>query len=55
MKPYALKNFSERYIKDKNIQDVGCYVWTPYLNIKTEYRDDFEIYDDEEYPDDVIF
>lgn len=49
MKPYALKNFSERYIKDKNINDVGCYVWTPYLNIKSEYRDDFEIYDDEEY------
>ena len=22
MKPYALKNFSERYIKDKNINDV---------------------------------
>lgn len=49
MKPYALKNFSEQYIKDKNINDVGCYVWTPYLNIKSKYRDDFEIYDDEEY------
>ena len=49
MKPYALKNYSERYIKDKNIQDIGCYVWTPYLNIKSEYRDDFDIYDDEEY------
>lgn len=49
MKPYAFKNYSERYIKDKNIQDVGSYVWTPYLNIKSEYRDDFEIYDDEEY------
>lgn len=48
MKPYALKNFSERYVKDKNINDVGRYVWTPYLNIKSEYRDDFEIYDDEE-------
>lgn len=49
MKPYALKNFSEGYIKDRNIQEIGCYVWTPYLNIKSEYRDDFEIYDDEEY------
>ena len=49
MKPYALKNFSERFVKDTNIQDVGSYVWTPYLNIKSEYRDDFEIYDDEEY------
>ena len=49
MKPYALKNFSEGYIKDKNIQEIGCYVWTPYLNIKSEYRDDFEIWDDEEY------
>ena len=49
MKPYALKNFSERFVKDKNIQDVGSYVWTPYLNIKSEYRNDFEIYDDEEY------
>lgn len=49
MKPYALKNFSEGYIKDKNIQQIGCYVWTPYLNIKSEYRDDFEIWDDEEY------
>ena len=49
MKPYALKNFSEGYIKDRNIQEIGCYVWTPYLNIKSEYRDDFEIWDDEEY------
>ena len=49
MKPYALKNFSERFVKDTNIQDIGSYVWTPYLNIKSEYRDDFEIYDDEEY------
>lgn len=49
MKPYALKNFSECYVKNKNITDVGCYVWTPYLNIKSEYRNDFDIYDDEEY------
>lgn len=49
MKPYALTNFSERYVKNKNITDVGCYVWTPYLNLKSEYKDDFEIYDDEEY------
>ena len=49
MKAYALKNRSSDYLKNTNINDVGCYVWTPYLNIKSEYRDDFEIYDDEEY------
>ena len=49
MKAYALKNRSSDYLKNTNINDVGYYVWTPYLNIKSEYRDDFEIYDDEEY------
>ena len=49
MKAYALKYMSSDYLKNVNIRDVGSYVWTPYLNIKSEYRDDFEIYDDEEY------
>ena len=49
MKPYALKYFDADYLKDADITKIGMYVWTPYLNIKSEYRDDFEIWDDEEY------
>ena len=49
MKTYAMRNMNADYLKDTNICEIGCYVWTPYLNIKSEYRNDFEIYDDEEY------
>ena len=42
MKPYALKNYSERALKH-NIQDIGVNVWTDILNIKEEYRDDFSM------------
>ena len=49
MKTYAMRNMNADYLKDTNICDIGCYVWTPYLNIKSKYRDDFEIFDDEEY------
>lgn len=50
MKPYAMRYITNAdELKNTNIKDVGSYVWTPYLNIKSEYRDDFEIWDDEEY------
>ena len=50
MKPYAMKYITDvDELKNTNIKDVGSYVWTPYLNIKSEYRNDFEIWDDEEY------
>ena len=43
MKPYALKNFSENYIKDANIPQIGVNVWTKCSNIKDEYFADYEI------------
>lgn len=48
MKTYATKYFNAEYLKDTNICDVGVYVWTPYLNIKDEFKNDFDIFDDEE-------
>ena len=42
-------NSSQFFVKDSNIQDVGSYVWTPYLNIKSEYRNNYGFTNDEEY------
>ena len=49
MKTYATRYFNPDWLKNINIRDYGSYVWTPYLNIKSEYRNDFEIFDAEEY------
>ena len=49
MEIYATKYYNADWLKNLNIMDYASYVWTPYLNIKSEYRNDFYIYDDEEY------
>lgn len=49
MKIYATRYMSPEFIKKINIPEYGEYVWTPYLNIKEEYRNEFDIDEDEEY------
>jgi hypothetical protein len=42
MKPYALKYFDTDYLKDADITKIGMYVWTPYSNIKDEFKDEVD-------------
>ena len=42
MKPYALKYFYADFLKDADITKIGMYVWTPYSNIKDEFKDDVD-------------
>lgn len=49
MKIYATRYMSPEFIKKVNIPKYGEYVWTPYLNIKEEYRNKYDIVDPEEY------
>lgn len=42
MKPYALKYFSTDFLKDADITKIGMYVWTPYSNIKDEFKDEVD-------------
>lgn len=57
MKTYAEKYHKRERFKDVNLQDIGVIVWTPFSNIKEEWReelcnlvwcDDIEYYDDNE-------
>ena len=49
MKIYATRYMSPEFVKKVNIPEYGEYVWTPYLNIKEKYRNEFYINEDEEY------
>ena len=49
MKIYATRYMNPEFIKKVNIPEYGEYVWTPYLNIKEEYRNEYDIVDPEEY------
>lgn len=42
MKPYALKYFDTDYLKDADITKIGMYVWTPYSNIKDEFKNEVD-------------
>jgi len=42
MKPYALKYFSTDFLKDADITKIGMYVWTPYSNIKDEFKNEVD-------------
>lgn len=55
MKPYALKYFNVGYLKDVDITRIGMYVWTPYSNIKDEFKNEVDTpwtddYDEEYVP-----
>ena len=49
MKIYATRYMSPEFVKKVNIPEYGEYVWTPYLNIKEKYRNEFDIDENEEY------
>lgn len=48
MKSYVEKNYSKKTLLKTDIQLVGQWVEVPFINIKAEYRDNFEI--DEQDP-----